>query len=551
MGLKNQWAIYIGQKNIQWSLGVEISQNEDEILLQGLLNLTTALSQFGEEFFGEGLGLIDILPDYLHFTQPQSILLIRLSNEFYFLCSNPLVTAWLIEQSDMPVILNDQLRSVLIGAALTLYSNYWGHDLFISKRDRVDEVFNLALRKSGAEERGHISKGECSLSQLTLSELIRFHYHLRKLFEKETELFPPIQWALVHDSSGLPIYLQWNLDDLTAMSLSGLLSVINNFIQSILNAKLHSLQFGVTSPVKILLSTGQSTLLAIAGAEIALNQKELQKMILALPPHILTEIQEGLKRHLVSLLLDQYEESLKTLSVPHLLRQFKQQKRKIQTTSTTKEITKTFAPIARYNLRIIQNASAKKYINLLSAFEQLKIVVYTGNENLLSKIGKILGTSNQQEVSFEFETLKVPIYSGSISFNLQEVSLQIWFLSKETELQNEHILTKLALNTDGLIVPCNLKKIQSPAAIKNKINLFWNYSGKTFIPTEILVIDHEQNPIKFQELINVYKEIKIVPNFKKIDPSLTLNVIDLTNDENFKQVFTLLISQILLTHAKT
>ena len=96
MQIDSNWALFVEDKEVKWSFG-----NPDDEFLIFVVNFLTALSQIGEELFGQhGIAQIEFdIPRRNQGFLSAEVFIVSLMNKFFLIMSDPTVTLKLIETS--------------------------------------------------------------------------------------------------------------------------------------------------------------------------------------------------------------------------------------------------------------------------------------------------------------------------------------------------------------------------------------------------------------------------------------------------------------------
>ena len=216
---KKNWALFIESDTVQWSFGLQDTNNADEKLLaeQGEFEKTTvhfiqSLQAIGRELYREGVASIKLENPDNSSLAVNEIFIVNLSDEFFFIISDLEVTTKLINlTSDIPFEIEQLICAVLVGQAAILYST-----LIIDEEKfniSIDDVYKSILRKIEVDKKHDLNdlvdRGRCSLSPLKMTELLLFHYLLRNFLEQHFLKMSSESWAIMVDKNGTDIPLSF------------------------------------------------------------------------------------------------------------------------------------------------------------------------------------------------------------------------------------------------------------------------------------------------------------------------------------------------------
>ncbi|MHA1969524.1 MAG: hypothetical protein ACW964_17220 [Candidatus Hodarchaeales archaeon] len=178
MQIDSNWALFVEGKEVKWSFG-----NPDDEFLTFVVNFLTALSQIGEELFGQhGIAQIEFdIPKRNQGFLSAEIFIVSLMNKFFLIMSDPTVTLKLIEASGgIYQEVQDIMSAVLVGQASMLYSQNITH-LSQEKARKLEKTWqNIILDISDDYTKDIekiIGKESCNFSMLRFHDLIFLHYN--------------------------------------------------------------------------------------------------------------------------------------------------------------------------------------------------------------------------------------------------------------------------------------------------------------------------------------------------------------------------------------
>ena len=311
MTTTSNWAIFAKETEIMWHFG-ELTPE----FMDNTVNFLNGLDSMGKELFGSGTGVASITLDQKSnkAVSASEIFVVSLHSTFFFIASDPLITMRLIYHEDLPDILEDQMRSVLIGQAANLYAN-----LYTSSENgaKVDDLFWTALNEIGYDKdiKNVVEKGRCSFSEFSLVEMLLFHFQLRKIFaEKHPETDA---WAIIADESG-PIHLKYG-NVTNATSLAGYLSVLYMFCKELFESSPKSLVFGGDTLFPLEVIKGEDVFLSLTRWDTLFKDKKFLNELNKLDDKILKQLSMSLSEFLAEKLSEMIKEELNNWSMKKLI----------------------------------------------------------------------------------------------------------------------------------------------------------------------------------------------------------------------------------------
>ncbi|MFW9927875.1 MAG: hypothetical protein ACFFD1_00620 [Candidatus Thorarchaeota archaeon] len=266
----SNWAIFAQETEVQWHFG-DLSQE----FIENTVNFLNGLDKMGKELFGSGVASISLDQNLNKGVSVSEVFVVSLYSKFFFIASDPLITMQLIGHDELPNILEDQMRGVLIGQASVLYAN-----LFTSAGENegnIDSLFHYVLHSIGYTNnvKDIVEKGRCSFSEFSLVDIFLFHYQIRKVFaEKHPEVDP---WVIIADESG-PIHLKYG-NILNATSLAGYLSVLLLFCKELFDSNPKSLVFGGETIIPLEIINGRNLFIAVTQADQLFQNKKFLNLL--------------------------------------------------------------------------------------------------------------------------------------------------------------------------------------------------------------------------------------------------------------------------------
>ena len=323
MVTSNNWAIFANGSQSEWHYGdltIEFIENTVSFL--------NGLDGMGKELFGSGVASIEL--DWRALSQEngvyiktKEVFVISLFSQFFFIASDPLTTIKLIEKETIPDELEDIIRGVLVGQASVLYSNLYLNTITEEDQKKIDEMFRSTVIEVGITENldAIVDKGRCSFASFSFSQMLIFHYLLRKIFyqkynfavsnnlNSEKSDQSSSEWGIVASNSGSPIYISFgNMENTT--SLSGYLSVLSMFCTELFKAPPKSIVFGGEKLIPLEMVNGTDSYCAFSAWDILFRQPEFLKQILNLENKGVSDLQIPLSKFMAEKLSSIFQSNL-------------------------------------------------------------------------------------------------------------------------------------------------------------------------------------------------------------------------------------------------
>ncbi len=232
MKVDENFAIFVSQSNIEWYFG-----NPDQDFLAFILNFLTGLGNIAGEIFEGENSVASIQFDRQQHSgfKSSEIFVVSLSNQFFFICSDPSVTMKLIASTEgLPYIMEEQISAVLVGQAAVLFAQSISEANSEKDRIKISKHFQNIILDLNPELIDDIdmivSQSSSNFSMLTFQELLMLHYAIRK----DTFLVDqrdPEGWILV--SNLFVGDLTFSLTVESVFVLAGYLAVIVGFIETL------------------------------------------------------------------------------------------------------------------------------------------------------------------------------------------------------------------------------------------------------------------------------------------------------------------------------
>lgn len=277
------WAIFAEKNRSDWSYG-----NLSNEFIENTVSFLNGLDSIGKELFGSGVASIELdwrnlSLDNSAYVKTKEVFVVSLFSQFFFIASDPLTTIKLIEQQGVPPEFDDIIRGVLVGQASVLYSNLYLDAQTEDEQNRIDELFRLTIMDVGITQDldSIVDKGRCSFASFSFSQMLIFHYLLRKTFSQKYRKAD--EWAIVADTSGSPIHLTYGKMDNTT-SLAGYLSVLLMFCVELFKTPPKSIVFGGEKliPLEMVNGSENNTYCAFSAWDVLFKDSEFLKQLIEL-----------------------------------------------------------------------------------------------------------------------------------------------------------------------------------------------------------------------------------------------------------------------------
>ncbi|MHA2366528.1 MAG: hypothetical protein ACXAC7_21405 [Candidatus Hodarchaeales archaeon] len=329
--VKNFCIFAEGQK-AEWHYG----DLTDEFI-ENTVSFLNGLDGMGKELFGSGVASIELdvskIQDVAISTT--EIFVVSLFSQFFLIASDPLTTIKLIENTGgIPSEVEDVIRGVLGGQATVLYSNLFMEAETKEAQNQVDELFRSTMRGMGIVENldSIVDQGRISFASFSFSEMLIFHYLLRKIFSQK--FTKSSSWAIVADDSGSPIHLSFGEVENTT-SLAGYLSVLSLFCRELFDAPPKSLVFGGDSLIPLEMVNGDSTFCAFAAWDLLFNHPDFLKQLEEINQTAKEDIISPLSGFMAENLSLIFRDKLKAWNLPRLIHIFRNLEESIAQLSQT------------------------------------------------------------------------------------------------------------------------------------------------------------------------------------------------------------------------
>ncbi len=323
MYVDENWAIFVSNiDRIEWTFG-----NPDQEFLTHTLNFLKGLGNIAEEAVGENsVASIEFDLEIHSGLKASEIMVISLQNQFFFICSDPSVTLKLIKATEgLPKSMEEIISAVLVGQAAILFANSISSAETILKTEVIEHHFqNLILDINPSLQKDIsiiCSKSSSNFSMLSFTDLLLFHYYIRKNKEL-TEQITPLKWVLISDLHGGELPFSWNVEK--DVILSGYLSVVISFIQTLFNgSRPKRLNFGTQMIRKLEFIYGKKYFMALDSTFSHLcSDPDFIPNFFAIDSNVINDLTAQLKKHLISETIEIATLSLNELDLKTLLDSF-------------------------------------------------------------------------------------------------------------------------------------------------------------------------------------------------------------------------------------
>lgn len=316
----NNWAIFAEKNKSEWYYG-----DLTDDFIENTVSFLNGLDSIGKELFGSGVASIEL--DWRNLSIENSayikikeVFVISLFSQFFFIASDPLTTIKLIEIEGVPPEINDIIRGVLVGQASVLYSNLYLEAQSEEEQNKIDELFQSTIMDVGITEdlESIVDKGRCSFASFSFSQMLTFHYLLRKTFSQKYSIAD--EWGIVADSSGSPIHIAYGKMENTT-SLSGYLSVLLMFCVELFKAPPKSIVFGGEKliPLEMVNGLENNTFCAFSAWDVLFKDTEFLRQLIELNKKGITDLHDPLSKFMAEKLSLFFEQNLQNWNLELLI----------------------------------------------------------------------------------------------------------------------------------------------------------------------------------------------------------------------------------------
>ncbi len=547
--------MFFENEEIRWIFGSSLS----EIQLGYLNGVLRALKTFGAIWASSDITAIGLKDPNNPIFESNTILIIKASDKFVFVISNPEVTLRLLalESVELPKELDDVIRAVLITSALNFYSKFYNSELYRKKREFIDFIFQSCLAEISGQKKVVVGKGRLELSPLSLPELILFHLKLRKGLEQHyQEIVQEESWFLVTTPAGAPIYLAYGIDEHNSIVLAAFLSTIYTLSKKIFSLVPSVLIFGLDrlTYLYFLIGKKQNVLALVKQPKTLYYNKHWLQSLKLLPTEVQAEINDVLMTHLTQIwsvdLLKSLSDTKKTYTqIYHELQRMKAKlKARFFTTRSYSRLTKT----------IIRRALAKK----TTLPETVNVLVCGLDEVLIKSLFSSFGDVPIKYSLKNQKTSNLYSYIATVTtvFRKKNIDIQLYF--NKTEISMLDNLPALIKDKHVLLVSFQQKNVQSFVDIRMWVERIWEAVNRGYIPTIILNLENiyqngndqksNETVISIEPFVTENQIATLLGGFQStiMDKSLILyhELHDKSFHDDIKLLLRLIISQYVLYH---
>ncbi len=322
MKVDPNWALFVESKSVKWSFG-----NPDDEFLTFVVNFLTALSQIGEELFGQhGIAQINFDVKKRAGFRSSEVFVVSLENKFFLIMSDPGTTMKLIDaRGGIAKEVEEIMSAVLVGQAAMLYAQCITELPDEETRDYFESIWqNIILDISddySEDVEKIVGKSTSNFSMLPFQDLLFLHYYLRNQPELTRPLSPK-GWGLVSHMSGGEIPLEFNVEK-DSVILAGYLAIIISFLMTLFDSKPKNLVFGTNNIQCLSFIHGEDYFLSIDAPfiELALNS-EFYECFSNMNDSVLKDLEESLKKRVTEEILTLQTQELEAMDIETLLNKY-------------------------------------------------------------------------------------------------------------------------------------------------------------------------------------------------------------------------------------
>jgi hypothetical protein len=314
MRVDENWAMFVNlDSEVEWAWG-----NPDDEFLQFTVNFLKGLGGIGSEVFGEN-SVASIEFEHTGF-KTSEVFIVSLQNKFFFICSDPAITLKLISATEgLPKAMEEHIAAVLVGQAAILFADSISNTKNEAEMEIIERSFQaiiLNINPSLSKDISIIcSKASSNFSMLSFSELLAFHYYIRK---HDTLTNQPTGLALISHLSGGELPFSWNVE--RDVVLAGYLAVIFGYIETLFGGSARRLIFGTQELRKLDFIYGEEYFLAIDSSFTFLCQDpSFLPSFLSVSFEVLRDLGANLKRYIIRETLEHATTMLEELSLRSIL----------------------------------------------------------------------------------------------------------------------------------------------------------------------------------------------------------------------------------------
>ncbi|MHA1989973.1 MAG: hypothetical protein ACW981_00420 [Candidatus Hodarchaeales archaeon] len=290
------WALLTKGQEIIWQFG-----NIEDETKKRTIDFLNGLHKIGEDLFDKGIASVRFYSPNL--LLGDELFIVNLEGSFFLIIFDPLSTIKIMaEQADkIPEEMDFLIRSVLIGQAAITYANLWseanpeaGMHIDMLFKQALDEIIPI---KTQQDMNVFVDHGTCSFAGLTTIQCLTFHFLLRRIFEIEYLNLIADPWAIIQDSSSMPVYLE-HKSPKKAHLIAGYLTVVNEYVLDIFNTKLASMVFGSGELSSLDIVHGLKNFISISNPMKIFTDDSFLKNFGSVDSKIKNDIRRGLGEYL-------------------------------------------------------------------------------------------------------------------------------------------------------------------------------------------------------------------------------------------------------------
>lgn len=537
------WIVFVTPDGVKWRFKFP----QDSTYQNHVLKLVAALHSFGEDVFGEGLGLLRVSPqESTRKNEIITIMFVRLSADLYMIISEPEITAKLLEveeSSNVPDLLRDQTRSILIGSLIMIYSQFWGSDIHAGLQEDVDAMFDENLKRIGAEGRAFAQQGECTFSQLSLSELILLHYYIQLAIEANPKFHGVSQWALVASKDGVPLHFYWNLEYGLACSLAAMVSAIYWFSRQLFDLRPREMTFGSTNFIKMSIFSGEEVFLAAAGADkLLFHDFSFQQSLFRLKPEVLEDITPELRHFMIKIVTDAQAKLLEERPLVEIIDHYRSMAagQGMSLNVGDVDLRKPFLEC----LSLVRSISNPSLLDVTEIAERMPFrykILVLGSSMRIKKffLESILSAEFRQQ---QVGDMTIEILKTRYVFMNKTVILEFWFIDAKTLTKTELRILNSAItfNTNHVVIPYSFHESHVFPPLTKYIDVVTRNTGKSFVNTVLLLLDIPKDEKSLKRILSSFYQVK--SKIKQKHALLCLPMRDVTS-ESFDFLFEIIMAQ--------
>lgn len=310
------WAIFIEIDEVKWTFGIK----ENQEFQNTTVRFIQSLQAIGRELYEQGVASIKLDTSPGDLLSTKEIFIINLSDQFFFIISDLLVTSKLIsETATIPFEIDQIICAVLVGQAAIIYSHLKEKEW--NSNYSTDEIFRSILlsMKLSHEIDFLVSDGRCSLSPLNFQELLLFHYLLRNQFESgivSNNVRNKDSWAIMVHKGGIEITLSY-LSPQDPLLLGNFLGAVYSYVQALFGVKPQALVFGGSNFIYLQYFGGKKYFLAASNPQLLFQDEVFLQLIKSVQEEKRFDIAPAIKEFLIRTSSKLFEDNLRNTLGKH------------------------------------------------------------------------------------------------------------------------------------------------------------------------------------------------------------------------------------------